>query len=190
VWEPVFDPNGGSVIAPVRQDGHWTLARDGAAFWDRSFVQLWQPRFSPDGARVAAIVAPSYGRWTIAVDGSPWRTEFKDLMSDFVFSPDGRRVAAVGKTGSAYHIVVDDAVWPGSFDMAWKPVFSPDGRQAAAKVEKNGKLTYAVDGRVWKERPRPPGTRCSAPTAASCFCGPSKTAATSGGCFPSPRSPA
>ena len=149
VWEPVFDPRDGSVLAPVRQAGQWTLARDGSPAWERRFVQLWHPMFSPDGANLAAIVAPSFGNWTVAVNGTPWRSTFNELVSDAVFSPDGKRVAAIGKQNGSYHIIVDDSVWPQAFDMAWAPVFSPDGRQAAAKVEKNGKCTFAIDGRLW-----------------------------------------
>ena len=41
VWEPIFHPKTGAVIAPVRIAGKWTLAQDGKAMWDRSFAQCW-----------------------------------------------------------------------------------------------------------------------------------------------------
>jgi Tol biopolymer transport system component len=104
---------------------------------------------SSAGAHLAAIVAPSFGNWTVAVNGTPWRSTFNELVADAVFSPDGKRVAAIGKQNGSYRIIVDDSVWPQTFDMAWAPVFSPDGRQAAAKVEKKGKFTFSIDGRLW-----------------------------------------
>ena len=41
-----------------------------------ALVQIWHQMFSPDGSRLAAIVAPKYGRWTVAVDGEPWPATF------------------------------------------------------------------------------------------------------------------
>jgi len=132
------------VLAPVRQAGQWTLARDGNPAWDRRFVQLWHPVFSPDGADLAAIVAPSFGNWTVAVNGTPWRSTFNELVSDAVFSPDGKRVAAIGKKNGSYHIIVDDSVWPQAFDMAWAPVFSPDGRKILFRTIENGSYVRRV----------------------------------------------
>jgi WD40 repeat protein len=124
------------VVAPVREKGLWALAEDDNIIWDRRFVQLWQQMFSPDGSRLAAIVAPSYGRWTVAVDGVPWAATFTKLVTDATFSPDGQRIAALAKEGETFRVVVDGSPWSDAWDMAWKPVFSPDGKDVAAKVEK------------------------------------------------------
>jgi Tol biopolymer transport system component len=105
--------------------------------------------FSPDGSRLAAIVAPSYGRWTVAVDGVPWTTTFSTMVSDVAFSQDGQRIAALAKDNETYRVVVDGSPWSDAWDMAWKPVFSPDGSHVAAKVEKNGRYSYTVNGRSW-----------------------------------------
>jgi WD40 repeat protein len=113
------------------------------------FVQLWQQMFSPDGSRLAAIVAPSYGRWTVAVDGVPWPATFTKLVTDATFSPDGQRIAALAKEEETFRVVVDGSPWSDAWDMAWKPVFSPDGKDVAAKVEKKGQYTYTVNNRVW-----------------------------------------
>jgi len=147
VWEPKFSPVDGSVTAPVKIPGGWTLAKDGKALWDVKFAQLWQHQYSPNGDKIAAIVAPVYGKWTVAVDGKPSDKVFGDMATDLVFSPIGGRTAFLGKEGEKWSVVVDGTVWAGKYDMAWKPVFSPDGHHAAAKVEKGGRYTIAVNGK-------------------------------------------
>jgi hypothetical protein len=121
------------------------LAQDGELLWDRPFVQLWHQMFSPDGDRIAAVVAPRYGRWTVAIDGLPWEQHFKDMVTDAVFSPNGKRVGALAKEGQNWYVVTDGIPWSNSFDMAWQPVFSPDGEHVAAKIEKNGKFAVALN---------------------------------------------
>ncbi|MCP4687168.1 MAG: WD40 repeat domain-containing protein, partial [Desulfobacterales bacterium] len=151
VWEPIFHPVDGSVTAPVRVAGKWTLANDGEILWSRMFTQAWHQQYSADGKNLAAIVAPEYGKWTVAVNGAPWSTVFGDLVADLTFSPDGARAAALGKEGEAWGVVVDGSRWTNAFDMAWKPVFSPDGAHVAARVEKKGKYTIALDDRLWEK---------------------------------------
>ena len=151
VWEPVFNPANGKVVAPVKAQGKWTLAEDGRLIWERGFVQLWQARYSPDGKRLAAIVAPEFGRWTVAVDGTPWRATVREMVTDAVFSPDGARIAAVVKDQGRWSLAADGRIWQNAFDMAWRPVFSPDGLHLAAKVQRNGRYTIVVDDRPWRQ---------------------------------------
>ena len=149
VWEPAFRPGSDAVLAPVMKDGKWRLFAEDEDLWRREFFQLFCPTCSDDGARVAAIVAPSYGKWTIAVDGSSWRLLFDEMVTDLVLSPGGGdRVAAVGKHGGRYSIVVDGVAWPSSFDMVWKPVFSPCTGHVAAKVGQDGRYGIALDGKL------------------------------------------
>ncbi|MCL5878446.1 MAG: WD40 repeat domain-containing protein, partial [Deltaproteobacteria bacterium] len=165
VCEPLFTAKN-NVIAPVKISKGWTLAVDGKPIWE-SFVQVWPPKFSPDGQKIAAVVASEFGRWTIAVDGNAWKQTFSDTVLDPVFSPDGKRVAAIAKEskdpmnmGSSLHsiegndrwtIVVDGMPWNQDFDMIWDPVFSPDGSSVAAKAEINGKYCIAVNGKAGKK---------------------------------------
>ena len=149
VWEPAFHPGRGSVLAPVRIQGRWGLAENGREIWERRFVQLWQLAFSPNGRRLAAIVAPSFGRWTVAVDGVPWPVTVGEMVTDLVFSPDGARVAAAFKDRGRWSLGADGRLWQTTFDMVGKPVFSADGRHLAAAVQRQGVCTVAVDDRVW-----------------------------------------
>ena len=43
-WEPVFEPKSGDVIAPIRKEGKWGLARNGSLFWKPVFAQCWSPQ--------------------------------------------------------------------------------------------------------------------------------------------------
>jgi len=150
VWEPQFCPCDGSVTAPVRSGGSWFLARDGELLWSNKFVQLWHHVYSPDGKKIAAIVAPRFGRWTVALEGIPWKVTFGDMVTDAIFSPDGKKIAFLGKEKEKWTVVVDQNCW-GSYDMAWRPIFSPDGEKCAAKVEKNGLYAIVVNGKPLKQ---------------------------------------
>jgi hypothetical protein len=151
VWEPVFHPVRGTVVAPVRIQGQWTLAQDGQVIWEKRFVQLWHTTFAPDGKRLAAIVAPRFGRWTVAVDGIPWSATVDEMATDAVFSPDGTRIAVTVKDRGRWSLAADGRIWQNTFDMAWQPVFSPDGRHLAARIQRNGKYSVAVDDRPWAQ---------------------------------------
>jgi hypothetical protein len=150
VWEPVFHPQSAAVVAPVRINGKWHLAQDGRILWDRKFVQLWHAMYSPDGNRLAAIVAPRFGKWTMAVDGKPWSVTFKDLVTDAVFNAQGTRLAAAAKEDHKWLIAVDGRVWGNTFDRVWQPVFSPAGDCVAVKMERKGKYGFAVNDRLWE----------------------------------------
>jgi hypothetical protein len=128
------------------------MAQDGELIWPSDFIQVWRQVYSPDGNRLAAVVAPKYGRWTVAVDGKAWRSLFKDMVVDAVWSPDSSRLAALGKNGPDWHLMVDDKIWQHRFAMAWAPVFSPAGDVVAAKVEVDGGYTLVVNDRLWSHR--------------------------------------
>ena len=115
--------SGGRAGAGKRPVGPWP--KNGNILWDQRFVQAWHQMFSPDGSRLAAIVAPKYGRWTVAVDGVAWPVTFTKLVTDVVFSPDSRRIAALAKDDETFRVVVDGSPWSDRWDMVWKPVFSP-----------------------------------------------------------------
>ena len=151
VWKPKFHPIDGSVSAPVKVPGGWTLARDGETFWEGRFFQLWHHQYSADGQHIAAIVAPKFGQQTIAVDGTAWPIVFNNLVTDLVISPDGKRTACSVRTDAHWTIAADGHCWDHCLDMAWGPVFSPDSRHVAAKVEKNGRFFIVIDEKFLKQ---------------------------------------
>ena len=66
-WEPIFEPKSGDVIAPIRKEGKWGLARNGSLFWKPMFAQCWAPQAAAtDGEYIWAVAAPSYGAFTVA----------------------------------------------------------------------------------------------------------------------------
>ena len=147
-WEPVFDPRSGDVLAPIRKNGAWGVARNGALFWKTVFQQCWGIRVSPvEGGPVWAVVAPAYGSFTVAGDAKPWACRFPSV-TDLVLSPDGRRAAALGSDNNRdFRVVVDGKPWEQTFDMAWPAVFSADGSHAAAKVRKGGRYAVYADNK-------------------------------------------
>lgn len=148
IWAPSFDPATGAVAAPVRRQGRWGMAIEAALDWKPVYYQCWDQKWSPDGKRLWAVVAPDFGKFTVASNNLPWKKTFP-AITDLTLSPDGRRAAALAShINSDYRVVVDGTVWQGSWDMAWKPVFSPDGGHVAALVRgPGGNMTYLVDDR-------------------------------------------
>ncbi len=148
-WEPVFEPKSGDVIAPIRKEGKWGLARNGSLFWKPAFAQCWSPKASAvDGEHIWAIAAPSYGAFTVACNATPWSCRFPSV-TDLVLSPDGRHAAALGsQNNSDFRVIVDGKVWETPFDMAWPVVFAPTNDHAAAKVRRNGKYAVYADGKA------------------------------------------
>jgi len=128
------------------------LVENGRPIWAGTYAQLWRQRLSPDGTRIAAVVAPTFGKWTIAVDDSPWKVTYGDCALPPIFSPNGGRVAAIVKDDNRWTIAVDGKPWSETFDMVWDPVFSPNGDKVIAKVENNGQFSIAINGKVWKSK--------------------------------------
>lgn len=149
-WEPIFAPRSSEVIAPVQTPNGWTLMKDGVEIWP-CFVQVLHPRFSPDGMRIAAVVAVDVGKWTIAVDGKPWKKTFNQYVVGPVFSPDGNRVASVVRHDDMWGVAVDGKLWKEAFESIWDPVFSPCGEFVAVRAERDGRHYLVVNGKIWKE---------------------------------------
>jgi hypothetical protein len=149
-WEPIFKPKSTDVIAPVQTPKGWTLALNGKPIWG-NFSQVWRQKYSPDGQRLAAVVAVDVGKWTIAVDGSPWDTVFSQMVLSPVFSPDGKKVAASVKNHNKWTIAIEGTTWSESFDNIWDPVFSPDSNNVAARAEKNGRYFIVVNRKIGKK---------------------------------------
>ena len=150
VWEPVYRPNGGGLVAPVRIDGAWTLAEDGKPIWSGRYVQLWNQRLSPDGQRIAAVVAPGFGRWTVAVDDRPWRRELQRpgaAAGLLARRPTGRGDRRGTRTAGRWRWTArrgrSASTWSGTRSSA------PTASRVLAKVERDGRFAIAVDGKVW-----------------------------------------
>jgi hypothetical protein len=149
VWEPQYQE--ARLLAPVRLQGAWTLASEGAPLWKRRYVQLWNLRQSGDGRRVAAVVAPSFGAWTVAVDDAPWSATFSDLVQAPVLA--GTHVAAAVKHEGRWGIAVDGQVWERTFEMVWDPILDATGERVVARVDVgDARYGLATSKGVWSRR--------------------------------------
>jgi hypothetical protein len=148
VWEAVFSKDGSDIVAPVKHNGSWHLAKNAEIFWKNPYMQLWRPNYSPDGNRIAALAAVGFGQWTVVVDDKPWSSSWKHMILDTVFSSDSARVAAPVNTDHRWTIAVDGQGWDSKFDMIWQPVFSPDSSHVLAKAEQDKKFLLVIDGKV------------------------------------------
>ena len=159
VWAPIIHPEGASVCAPVKEPEGWTLVRDGEPFWPGHHAQLWEPAFSPNGRRVAAVVAPHFGTWTLALDGILWKSRVDGYLTRPVFSPCGSRVGATGVNKGKAILLIDDCIISGDFDKAWDPIFSKYGKHVAARIKKGPLFSFLLDGAtvnrpfLWMEDP-------------------------------------
>jgi len=149
-WEPTFI-NENEVSVPVKTEKGWTLVLNGKPFWNKYFVQLWNQRLSPDGKRIAAVVATDFGKWTVAVDGIAWKKTFSQAVLPPVFSPDGKRIAAVVREGNMWTVAVDGIPWAEAFQRVWTPQFSPDGKHIVAKAERDDVFFIVLDGKIGKD---------------------------------------
>ena len=68
IWHLRFSPDG-RLTALVSEMGEWTMAVDGAA-WENKFGYIWEPRFSIDGATIAAAVQQDM-RYAMVLNGEP-----------------------------------------------------------------------------------------------------------------------
>lgn len=119
---------------------------------------LRHPRFSPDGARIAAERAetdvPNPDLWVFG-PAAHKASRFTDEPSPDIrpaWSPDGRRIAFSSKRGTTYDIYVkaldvlapEQVLWRSGVDKLVED-WSPDGRTLSVTVLRSGLWSYPVD---------------------------------------------
>ena len=143
LWNQRISPDGKKVAAVAAPEfGRWSIVVDGI-IWRQTFSQaVLPPVFSPDGAKVAALVREN-NKWTVAVDGKPWQ-EWFDRVWMPQFSPQGNHIAVKAEKEGKFFIVLDGRAGKEIFDMLWDPVFSPDGEKILIRAVSNGKYIRKV----------------------------------------------
>lgn len=138
---PHFSADGAHVAFSARRGKKWFAVLDDAP--GPAYEQVGPPRFSATGRRGyltfegGAAGSPGY---RVVVDGiaPPVVEETTGVTptESFVFSPDGEHVATVGRIGTRWRPIVDEAVGPGGVgvgavrfdgDRVWFLVGGPDG---------------------------------------------------------------
>jgi Tol biopolymer transport system component len=94
------------------------------------------PRFSPDGQRLAAV-AKNEGVYTILTDDKLW-SQRGEMVFPPLFSPDSSHLAARLDCGDGYTMVVNDRLWNRRFQWLWDPVFSPDSKKILIRSVEEG----------------------------------------------------
>jgi hypothetical protein len=143
LWQLKASPDGKHLAAIVSPEvGQWAIAVDDKP-WGKTWGDMVQePFFSPDSARVAAIVKDN-NRWTIGVDGKAWPVDF-DMIWNPVFTPDSQHVLARAEQSGKFMIVRDGTVGSRRFDMLWDPVISDDSQKVLLRYVLEGKYTREV----------------------------------------------
>lgn len=144
-----FSPKETRVATAVRlTDRSFTIVVDNVC-WEKSFYQVWEPRFL-DENQVVAPVKTSRG-WELYCNGSPfWERSFTQLWNLKVF-PEKKRVAAiVALELGKWTLAVDGKTWKPTFgQMVLEPHFSPDGERIAALVRHKDRWGLVVDEVCW-----------------------------------------
>ncbi len=94
-----YSADGSSLVAVVKDNGYWTLARDGKK-WHLPCDKVFNPVLSADGS-VAAAVVEQKGHFFTAVNGELLTGPY-DIMSDPVISPDGTKILVKGIEKGVY----------------------------------------------------------------------------------------
>ena len=97
---------------------------------------LSDPRFSPDGERLAAV-AKHAGAYTILADDKLW-SQRGEMAFPPVFSPDSSHLAARMELDDGYTIIVDGRPWNHRCQWIWDPVFSPDSSHLLIRSVEQG----------------------------------------------------
>jgi hypothetical protein len=117
--------------------------------WEKSFTNVWQNVFNPDGTGLASDIRLNRSDYTIAVDGKIWGTTFP-MVWEPCFNPvSGEVVAPVLSDGWTLANELG-LIWKSRFKQLWKQEFSTDGKTLAAIASPDfGKWTIAVNDRAW-----------------------------------------
>ena len=74
-------------------EGTWSVAVDGEA-WDKKYMNVYAPRISPDGSRVAVEIRTDIADYTLAENETPWENKFGCIWEP-LYRPDGSLVVPV-----------------------------------------------------------------------------------------------
>jgi Tol biopolymer transport system component len=103
----IFSPDGEHVAYVAERGGKELVVLDGQE--GKAYKRVWQPRFSPDGTRLAYPVEQESGedRVVVVEGGKSVESKPYDTVYEVIFSPDGQHVAWHGRREGKNYVVVD-----------------------------------------------------------------------------------
>ena len=150
-WNTGYDQLWHICQAPGKRDiaaivspkfGEWTVAvndRLWSCRWDAMVSDIY---YSQNGETLVAQ-GKQGETWNLAVNDKAWDLK-ADQLFDTTISADGSAVAVVVEKNGLFHLVVNNRIRKGGYEMMAAPVFSPDGRKILVKGIENGIYTRRI----------------------------------------------
>lgn len=116
--------------------------------WQTKFGYMEEPKISPDGERVAAVVMNEDAEFTVLDNGDPWEGRWDKAWS-LKFSPDGRLAGLVSEMAE-WTVAVDGTPWETTGEYVWDLRFSSDGASIMAAVQKGLRYYLMINDVAWE----------------------------------------
>lgn len=117
--------------------------------WREEFDEIQEYTVSPDGERIAAIVAGDEAFFP-CINGTPWTNTYEKAWS-LQFGPAGK-LLCIGMNDDEWTVIVDDEPWEETYDYVWNLTVNPDGSVIAANIRTPEGYGISVNGASWENR--------------------------------------
>jgi Tol biopolymer transport system component len=174
-YPKIYDTQQQKFLSEGTDIGSYGFSPDGKKYWvirttpnrmkkitlgeteERTYFDIEQVRFSPDGERVA-YAAKAKGKWFLVVDGQEKKPYLE--IDNVQFSPDGKRVAYAAKNDQKKWVLVVDEAESAPYEKLQEPLernhglyypqypifFSPNNQRIAYAARAGKTYSLFVDG--------------------------------------------
>ncbi len=156
IWNLECSSDGSHIGVACQQDMEYGMAVDDQP-WETLYESLTGMIMGQTGdtagvAQMESMAAADVdafrkGLFSVIRNGEAFDTQYLNAW-DINFDSEGKRLAwAVRFDRETYGVAVDDELWEGRFQMAWKPVFLRGGSSVLAPVRQGGKWYLFQDNK-------------------------------------------